>query len=326
MKKFLFLILIFSAGCFCFGRFLLEKAPSGEVKDFGITFSKKQADELGLNWREVYLATLEELGFKKIRVPVYWQDVESEQNRFDFSVYDEMIALAQKNNAEIILAIGVKLPRWPECHEPEWAKNENPEAKRKEILEYMEETINRYDKNPAIVAWQIENEPFLGFGKCEDLDVKLLDEEIVLTRSLSKKPVLITDSGEMSGWFSAYKRADIFGTTMYRTVYNKIFGQITYPLPPVFFRLKLGLARFFYLEKPAVVIELQAEPWDEKHINEITVEQQYKSMSPEKFQEVLEYIKGTGFDTFYLWGVEWWYQLKQNGHPEMWDMVKALDK
>jgi len=135
---------------------------------------------------------------------------------------------------------------------------------------------------------------------------------------------LVTDSGELSIWIRAARRGDIFGTTMYRTVWNRVVGELTYPLPPSFFRFKRAITELVVGQKPMIVIELQGEPWGPKLIYETPLDEQLKTMNPEKFKDILEYIKGTGFDTFYLWGVEWWYYLRQNGHPEYWEKVKNL--
>jgi len=230
------------------------------------------------------------------------------------------VAQAQERGAKIILAVGYRLPRWPECHQPEWVIDQRPA-----LLGYMEKVVNRYKDNAAVFAWEVENEPFLSFGECPKLDVKLLDEEIALVRQLDSRPIILTDSGELSLWVRAAKRADIFGTTMYRWVWNQQLGSYKYPIPPGFFRLKERLVRLFVgWQKPFVVIELQGEPWTHKQIYEIPIEEQLKLMPLTEFISTIDYAKQTGFSEYYWWGAEWWYYLKQNGHPEYWDKVKEL--
>jgi len=303
--------------------FWLVKAPPLPVKNFGVTFSKTQAEDLGLDWKETYNAVLNDLNVPLLRVPAYWTKIEPEDNKFNFEWLDFMLAEAASSSADVILVVGKKLPRWPECHEPYWVSGEEEEMKKMRVANYITRVVNRYKDNPAVTAWQVENEPFLDFGLCPKLDKDFLDKEIELVRSLSDKPVIVTDSGEFGWWSGAYKRGDIFGSTLYRTVWSKFVGQFTYPLPPSFFRLKRGAMEHFYGEKPMVIIELQAEPWGPRLIQYLSLEEQFKSMNPEEFREVLEYIKGTGFDTFYFWGAEWWYWLKEKQHmPEMWEIAK----
>ena len=287
---------------------------------WGITFEETFAKKLGLDWQAAYLAMLDDLGVKKIRLVVHWLEVEPKEGQFDFTELDWQVAQAQKRGAKIILAVGYRLPRWPECHQPEWVKDKNPA-----LLNYIKETINRYKNNLAVFAWEVENEPFLSFGECPKLDVKLLDEEIALVRQLDSRPIILTDSGELSLWVRAAKRADIFGTTMYRWVWNQQLGSYKYPIPPGFFRLKERLVRLFVgWQKPFVVIELQGEPWTHKQIYEIPIEEQLKLMPLTEFISTIDYAKQTGFSEYYWWGAEWWYYLKQNGHPEYWDKVKEL--
>ena len=73
-----------------------------------------------------------------------------------------------------------------------------------------------------------------------------------------------------------------------------------------------------------IVIELQGEPWYEKMNYQISIKEQYELMDPETFKDNINYAKKSGFDTFYLWGVEWWYWLKKEGDSRIWDFTKTL--
>ena len=305
---------------------LIKKVPLVETKQFGVTFSKPFAEKLGLDWKKNYEEIFTDLGIRHLRIPVYWPEIEPEKGRWVFNDIDWQLEKAKEYDAKVILAIGRKLPRWPECHEPEWAKNLNEEEKQELILEMIKNVIRRYDSHPAVSTWQVENEPFLPFGECPAFNVKFLDKEIDLVKGLSNKPIIVSDSGEFGIWLPAAKRADIFGSTLYRHVWTKLIGHFTYPLPPAFFRLKQSLLKLFIDQKPMIVVELQAEPWQQKALYETSIEEHLVHMNPGRFNKILEYIEGTGFDTFYFWGVEWWYWLKQNGHPEMWDMAKDAIK
>lgn len=302
--------------------FSISSVPSREPKLFGVTFSKSFAEKFGLDWKKVYLEIFEDLGIRHLRIPVYWSEVEPQKDTWIFDDIDWQLEKAGEYDAKVILVIGRKLPRWPECHEPEWVQSQNPNLKSQNLLEYIEKTIIRYKDNSAVWAWQVENEPFLPFGECPEYSAEFLDKEIELVKRFSNKPVIVTDSGEFGTWFSAAKRADIFGSTLYRHVWTKLIGHFTYPLPPSFFRLKQGLLELFVGEKPAIVVELQAEPWLPRALYETSYQEHLIYMNPERFKKILEYIKATGFDTFYFWGVEWWYWLKTQCHPEMWDIAK----
>jgi len=315
---FLILVLVFSRGK-VYGRTELS---------YGITYSPKQARSLGLDWQQTYLAVLDELGVKHLRLPAYWDEVEKNQGEFDWTDLDWQIAEAGKRDAKIVLAIGGRLPRWPECHFPAWAKNATKTERHAEILDYEKAVITRYKDSPAITAWQVENEPFLSsyFGECPSLDKEFLDEELAMVRSLDARPIVITDSGELSLWYGAASRADIFGTTMYRDTYSRVLKRyIHYPIGPGFFIFKKNVISLFAHPKDWLVIELQAEPWGPISYQEMSREERDKTMSLEKFGSMMEFARQAGFREFYLWGAEWWYWEKTTqNNPIFWEEAKKL--
>lgn len=294
--------------------------------DYGVTFSKKQAQSLGLDWQKVYLSIFDDLAVKKIRLPAYWDEIESAEGDYSWEDFDWQINQASQRPVKIILALGARLPRWPECHLPEWTRGRLKAQVENKILDYISRVIGRYKDNKQIIAWQIENEPFLShFGDCPKFDKKFLDQEIVLARSLDARPIIITDSGELSFWVSAAKRSDVFGTTMYRDTYSKFFKRyIHYPIGPEFFKFKKNLAGLLAKPKDWIVIELQAEPWGAAAYQNLSQTERDRTMNLEKFKSMIEFGRQTGFREFYLWGVEWWYWEMREGRPEVWEYAKTL--
>ncbi len=322
--KFLSLLFVF----FVFFFVLYSNSGPKENIEYGVTFSQVQAMDLGLNWKEVYKATLEDLQVKNIRLSAYWNKVEPENDRFNFEDLDYMITEAEKKQVNVVLSVGRRLPRWPECHDPAWIKTLGKEQLKNELLSFVETVVLKYKNSPSIKIWQVENEPFLStFGECPTPDVELLDSEIALVKKLDPgRPVLITDSGELSFWISAGKRGDLFGTTLYRYVFSDKFNRYwTNYIPFWFYRIKAGFIRFLNPGKQVAIIELQAEPWTTKGILNTSVEEQFKTMSMEKFEKILKVAESTRLSPQYLWGVEWWYYMKEKqNHPEFWE--KAREK
>jgi len=306
-----------------------RKVYEKDELEYGVTFSPRFIRDMGLNWQDAYLAMLDDLDVKKLRLSAYWDEIEYKNNIYYFNDLDWQVEEASKRNVEIILAVGSRLPRWPECHFPGWAE-ELPKTERDEnVFNFIYQIVERYRENQNIIAWQVENEPFLAhFGECPKLDKEFLDKEIELVRSLDDRPIVLTDSGELSLWVPAAKRADIFGTTLYRDVYSEFLGRyIHYPIPPGFFRLKQNLTEFFSGSKPdkIILIELQAEPWGPKPYYNLTKQERERTMNLEKFREILEYSRQGGFKEFYLWGVEWWYWEREiNNNNELWEEAKRL--
>jgi hypothetical protein len=296
-----------------------------EPELFGVTYSKKYAESIGLDWKEAYIAILDELGVKKVRIPVYWDDIEKSPGVFDFGDYDFLIKEAEKRDVKIVLNFGMRVARWPECHFPDWANNLNTEKLQDRTLKMLSVVVENFKNSPAIVSWQLENEPLLNsFGVCPRGDYNFLKKELDLVKKLDNRPVMISATGELSFWLKEGKIADIFGTTMYRVVHNPIIGYVKYPYPSSFYRFKARLAGI-PLDK-AVVIELQAEPWIPKEdISNIYDTNYQKSFNLNQFEANVQFAINTGFKEVYLWGVEWWYfKHKIGGNSSYWDFAKTL--
>lgn len=304
----------------------IDYSAPREKMSFGVTFSKPFAQFMGIDWKEAYLAAFTDLRIKKIRLSSYWNEVEPSPEVFQFDDLDWQIREAEKNNADIILVVGQKQPRWPECHIPDWAKNLPLQDRQDKLMNLIKTVVDRYKNEKNIVAWQVENEFFFHFGECPEYDTVFFDKEISYVRSLDdSRPIIISDSGELSSWYGAAKRADIVGTTMYRTVYNEKFGYFIYPIPASFYTVKAELIKAITGVKKVIVVELQGEAWGPQMPNEMTLEEQSKSMNSEKLKNIAEYARSAGFSESYFWGVEYWYWLKKvKGEPGMWEEAKKI--
>lgn len=297
-----------------------------EVMEWGVTFSKKAAEGYGFPWKEVYLAVLDDLGVDNIRLPAYWDELQPDPDRLDFSALDFQIEEASKRNVKILLAVGRRMPRWPECHIPGWARELSEPDQQQALLDFLPLVIDRYKNNAQITMWQVENEFFLrNFGECPIADASLLDRELALVRSLDTRPIVVTDSGELGGWWGSLRRGDVFGTTMYRIIYNPTFGYVKYPFRPVYYLRRFLLYKPFVRAKKIINVELQAEPWAKTTLTNDPLDVQYESLSPDQFRRNIQYAIDSGISPSYLWGAEWWYYLKQTkGIDELWTTAKDL--
>lgn len=289
---------------------------------FGATFSKTYAESLGLDWRQAYLASLDDLGVKRFRLPVYWTDLERIRGRFDYSVIDWQVEEARKRGATVVLAIGRKVPRWPECHVPEWTKRLTEEEVRSEIIEMLRAVVAHFKDDPTVVVWQVENEPLFRFGECPEPDRKFLQQEVAAVRSLDDRPIMITESGELASWARVAGIADILGISTYREVWTRYIGYFYWPTSPKYYTQRARA--ILPLVDRIIVSELQAEPWSPGPIHELSVEQQFQLMNPRKLAENVSFVRRIGFSEAYLWGIEWWYWMKEKGRPELWEAAKQL--
>ena len=296
--------------------------------EWGVTFFPRQAQELGLDWPQVYLALLDDMGVKKFRLAVPWNMVEMNKGTYDFSSVDWMVSEAKKRDAKVLLAVGRKLFRWPECHDPQWIYEYKQEAINEMTLNFVRDTVEHFKQYDNIIAWQVENEPGFPFGEChEDPPNKsLFKQEVAIVRSLDSRPVTSTDSGELASWLGFSSEVDQLGISLYRVTENSIWGRFYYPMRPGFYqkKTKLALALSKNLQK-VFLSELQLEPWSVIPLSEMTLKHQFESMNFNRTQETVQYAKRTGFDEIYIWGVEWWYWLRQEHQDSrFWDLGRKL--
>jgi len=328
MRKILKIVLItlgiLFIAVFCF--FFVGKAKPVEKITWGVVFSQKHAELLGLDWKENYLAILDDLGVKNLKLIAYWDLIEKQPGVYDFSDLDWQINEAKKRGVKILLVFGRRVPRWPECFIPKWALYPK-DIHKKELLKFIKVLVERYKNNDAIWAWQVENEPFFPFGKCPPPDENLLKQEIKLVKSLDDKnrPVVITESGEIPLWFHAARLGDIVGHTLYKKVWvSQLKIYFTYPFPPIYYGRKAWLINKLF-HKKVICVELQAEPWGPVLLYDLPLEEQKKTMNLNRFKKMIDFAKNTGEDTFYLWGAEWWYWMGVNHNRfEIWEEARKL--
>ncbi|MCB9798908.1 beta-galactosidase [Candidatus Nomurabacteria bacterium] len=295
--------------------------------EFGISFNNVHAASLGLDWNEVYEAMMTDLQPKYVRISATWKEIEEVKGVFNFESLEWQMDVAHQHGAKVILVVGQKAPRWPECHIPAWVDYGKGESKQ-ELLRYVEKTVLHFKDHPALEMWQVENEPFIRFqfGECERYDRKAIFDEIAIIKKLDQKhPTIVTDSGEMGLWWTAAHSGDFFGTTLYRVVRIPNGTIFRYDwLPAIVYRIKawvtgVDMNRFF-------ISELQAEPWfDTGDPTNTPIEVQEKTMDPDRLHKHIEFSRHVGAKRAYLWGVEWWYFMKQvHGDQRYWEIVRDI--
>ncbi len=322
LKKFLFGAILLFAGVFVFLN--IPVFPSSLPENYGVTFSPWQAISFGLDWKETYRALLDDLGVKRFRISAYWNTVEGIDDEFFFNDLDFQLDEANARGAKVLLAVGRKLPRWPECHDPEFIKGASKEKMKEELLEYLARVLERYGDHPAVWGWQVENEMFFPFGNCPDLHgASLFSQEIKLVRSYSSKPVLVSDSGEWSLWIPAALYGDIVGSSLYRETWNNFFGYIPLPIQPGYYQIRAAILDKLF-GKEVIFTEAQAEPWGPKPAQDMTLKETLQYMPLEKLQRNIAFASSVGFREVYLWGAEWWYWMKKQGDDRVWNEVKKV--
>lgn len=293
-----------------------QKTPTVE---YGMTFSRPYSQELALDPDMVLRVALEDVGIKRFRVPAYWKLLEPSPGVWDFAELDADIAAIGARGGKVILAVGEKLPRWPECWGPEWWKALPRVEQRQRTLQYLEKVVTRYRNNPTIAAWQVENEPHFKYGDCGPPEYSFILHETEFVRGLDgTRPIYTTDSGELSTWLTLGIFVDRLGISVYRVVRNPLLGDHNWSywfVPPYLYARKALLARPFGL-KGVYVSEFQMEPWSNTSIPNTPIDDQLTSMNIPQMRANFVFAERMGLEAVDFWGIEWWIWMANHGYPE----------
>ena len=295
----------------------------------GTSFIADYAEYLGVDPHKTFLALLDDLHIRQFRLVSYWTDIEPAKGTYNFSELDWEFQQADAHNAKISLSIGLRQPRWPECHMPTWAASEPASVWQPQLEQFMSTVINRYKNNPALQSYQLENEYFLtAFGTCTNYSRQRLSDEANLVRKLDPKHILIISrSDNANGWPINNPKADEYGISIYRRVWSPPLGRyIEYPYPAWYYAFLAGTEKL-WSGKDMIIHELQTEPWP-PHGNPIpntSLAQQNKSFNAERLKATVAFGKATGMKTIDLWGAEYWYYRLEVLHdPSVWNTAKQI--
>lgn len=300
-----------------------------EPYKIGATFIASYAEFYGLDPQETFVALTDDLGFEHLRLVSYWNVHEPEPNEYDFSELDWQFELAEERDVQLSLAIGLRQPRWPECHVPDWAQDVPKDEWYPELKEYMEIVVNRYKDSPALASYQLENEFLLEvFGECPDHDRERLIDEFYFVRELDPDtPIIVSRSNNATpSWPVGEPRADIVGASIYKRVWDRTLTKryFEYPFPAWFYGFLAGGTKLT-TDRETVIHELQGEPWlpDGYSMLDASTDELYKSMSPDMLRDRFSYGRETGIKSLDMWGVEWWYYRKvSQGDDSFWEIAR----
>jgi len=323
----------------------------------GISFSPIRAGYLGLDYRSAF-KRLEAMHFRVIRLSSYWDQIDKD----GYHQLDWLMTEAQRARQPIVLTVGMKALGWPEFYVPTSVMDvtslnqgqdvASDSSLRAATLAFVESTVLRYRDNPALVAWQIENEPFNRAGPQRLwIDAKFLRAEITSVRQLDgrHRPLIVNafshvnlvfdqasarqgfdlrqllgfdaDSAE-SDSLAVLNRGDVLGLDVYTAIGYQFLGQDHLSRADADWPDRLARVRDLAKRqgKQAWITEAQAEPWE-------STEDTYtdpKSTSPAAIRSVFENLKDAGYGTVLFWGSEYWLWRADNGDPRWIDAIKAI--
>lgn len=286
-------------------------SEQGRPQQIGVSFIPDYAASLGVDPRQTMDALLN-IGVSHFRLVSYWSDAEQTPGKYDFSQLDWQFKKAETAHAKITLTLGLRQPRWPECHMPDWATKEPMSQWQPQLENYMRAVVQRYQHSPSLQDYQLENEYFLhGFGLCTDYSRPRLISEYNLIKSLDAvHPIIVGRSNNALGFPVGQPQPDEFSISVYKRVWdgNLSHRYLEYPFPAWFYGYIAGVQKIFN-HKDMVLGELQAEAWppNGKTIPETSLAEQNKSLDSTRLKDRFGYGRATGMRQIDLWGAEYWY-------------------
>jgi hypothetical protein len=317
---------------FSFVLFFFFGTPPRVNTRFGFTWSHPYARQLGLEPQKSFELALDDLKPAHVRIPAYWSEIEKERGTYDWSELDAQLDATAQRGIQVTLVLGSRVPRWPECWEPEWVKALNAPERYDVQMAYTKAVYARYLEHSSIVTWQVENEAFFNsYISCPGLTKNIVLDEMQLVRDTEKarplekrRPVITTDSGEWSLWIGFLGKVDGIGISVYRAVLTRWAGRISYwYFTPMFYWRRAHIASQW--AGPIFVSEFQMEPWVTQDIEDTTDEEQFRTLDLARMRDSFQYSRKLGMPAVDFWGVEWWLWMKQTrNHPEFWEEAKAF--
>ncbi|TMF60795.1 MAG: hypothetical protein E6I16_05330 [Chloroflexi bacterium] len=308
----------------------------------GTSFASWRAQARGLDYRSAFERVCG-MGLAVIRLSASWREI----GQAGYGDLDWLLRYAAAARQPVVLTVGMKALGWPEFYLPEGLNPSDP-AVRRRALQHVAAVVHRYRDNPALVAWQIENEPFNRAGpQARWIPRPVVRREARLVRSMDPtRPLIVTtfahfdegldraSSRHQSGWkrrlgltipaereaLTVLRQGDILGLDVYRSIGFIDAGG----------RERIGHAAADQLaavvqwqrvardqNKRLWVTEAQAEPWEARPRD---VPQ---TVQPEDVVTLVNGLAGVGVETVLLWGSEYWLRRQDEGDPR-WVEAVAL--
>jgi hypothetical protein len=322
----------------------------------GISFSPQRAAALGLDYRSAF-RRLEAMHFRVIRLSAYWSQID--QNGYD--QLDWLMQEAVRSRQPVALTVGMKGLGWPEFYIPptlipvDTKDGQNvagDPALRDATMVFVEDTVFRYRDNRALIAWQVENEPFNRAGPHRLwIDASFLATEIQTVRQLDEhqRPVIVNafshfnlvfdqasarhpfDVRELLGFqadsaerdsLAVLNKGDILGLDVYTAIGYRFLGQNRLSRADGDWPDRLENLRTLAVSqgKQAWITEAQAEPWEASKDTYTNP----KSTSPAAIRSIFNDLSDAGYSTVLLWGSEYWLWRADHGDSRWLDVVRRI--
>jgi hypothetical protein len=310
----------------------------------GTSFARWRAEALGLDYR-VAFERICDMRFAVVRLSASWREV----RQFGYEHLDWLLTTAERRGQRVVLTVGMKALGWPEFYLPHGVDPREDSGRRAAVI-HVQQLAARYRENRALLAWQVENEPFNPSGpqgwsiprrvvRAEARPIRALDgnRPLVLTTFAHFDEGLDRSSSHhQSAWgrrlgfdipaereaLAVLRRGDILGLDVYPSIGwiggdggERIAHAAADQLEVVarWQRIARDQGKRFW------VTEAQAEPWEARrqtHADPLSVQ-------PWAIADLINRLSAIGVETILLWGSEYWLWRADNGDPRWLEAVSV---
>jgi hypothetical protein len=303
----------------------------------GASFSARRATEAGLEWRPA-LRRLLELDLDPIRLSAYWVDVE----RQGYDDLDWQLDEVARAGRSAVLTVGMKAMGWPEFYLPSYLQP-SPRARGEiassrpalvtGVLEFVQEIVERYRGYPALMSWQVENEPLNISGPHRRwIGPQLLRRELAIVRQGDPgRPVVLNAFAHFNRLLDTVSNprgqgvprllelllpGDLLGLDVYLRIGRRQLGFDRVARADSAWASEAERWRQEAEQggRQAWITEAQAEPWGPG------------GFSPTDLATLVEGVRRAGYRTVLLWGAEHWLARSAAGDRGWLDTVAALPR
>jgi len=352
----IFLVLLIVVGITLFSdeRNLPKNADLSFKPKFGISFSQNVAKEYGYEWKNFYTRILDDLKPDWVRVNFFWNQMIDDQGNLDLSDLIFQIEEAQKRDVKVIVALGLKVPYYPEFYLPSNLKEKlsygQEVDKNEEIAQAIMATdrqiIKSLSKYDNISFWQVENEPSIsdvGFSVSTEFVKK--EAQLVKAEDPKKRPILVSFQTEF-GFRSFYTPLLLILEKDDAISFNMFLKTQTITLPPISFfgkEIRLPWPRVFnfpfFQTGPAspkfsrlkskieslghqfMVLEMQAEPYN-KNMTKFSDNAFIYPFKPADIKRSTNFLRFLKVEYVGFWGIEWVYKAVDSGNSSWLSTIK----
>ena len=335
--------------------FPTKNRVEGPRPKFGTSYSFEQAAWFGIDPRQGFVKLISDFKFDWVRLPFFWNQMVDEAGNLKVDDLKFAIAQAKKKDIKVVIALGAKVPYYPEYHLPKSMADklkfgdvitrDHPVAA--DILEIDRKVVSELSTFDNVFYWQIENEPYLGNVNGWKIDKSLLEAEIEVIRAADpkKRLIILTTTGSSvfdNNWkdtISLLSAGDVFGVNAYFKTqgihlfsFSLIGKQIEVPWP----RFLVWPVQSWYFLSPNFekmakyaadkdvefwVMEAQAEPYF-RTLEDASGSQ--LSYSNNDIGKAVDFLKGSGVGNIGLWGANFWQFREKQGDSSWQDAVGSI--